>query len=182
MTNQQTDSDIEAEATGDQPAPDDSQAEATEATIEERLAAAEDRALRLAAEMQNVLNRTRREVADERRYGALGLARDLLPALDNVDRALEAAEKGGDAAAELLTGLRMVRDQIAGALAQHGCEPVPIDPGTEFDPSMHEAILQQPSPDAPAGTILMATQTGYRLHDRVVRPAQVIVSSGPPQA
>ena len=149
-------------------------------SAEDQLAAAEDRALRLQAELQNVLNRTRREVAEERKYGPLGVARDLLPAIDNIDRALEAAEKAsGDGDADLLTGFRMVREQLIGVLGQHGCEAIATDGGVEFDPAFHEAILQQPSEDAPAGVILMATQTGYKLHDRVVRPAQVIVSSGP---
>ncbi|CAL1151128.1 unnamed protein product [Cladocopium goreaui] len=142
-------------------------------SAEDQLAAAEDRALRLQAELQNVLNRTRREVAEERKYGPLGVARDLLPAIDNIDRALEAAEKAsGDGDGDLLTGFRMVREQLIGVLGQHGCEAIATEGGVEFDPAFHEAILQQPSEDAPAGMILMATQTGYKLHDRVVRPAQ----------
>ncbi len=152
-----------------------------EPTAEEKLAEAEDRLLRMQAELQNVLNRTRREVADERKYGALGLARDLLPAIDTIDRALEAADKAGDEADAqgLAAGFKMVREQIVATLAQHGCEPTAAEPGVEFDANFHEAILQQPSDDVPAGAITMAAQTGYKLHDRVVRAAQVIVSSGP---
>lgn len=149
-------------------------------TIEEQLKSAEDRALRLQAELQNVLNRSRREVEEVRKYGALGVARDLLPAIDNIDRALEVAkqqEAGGES--DLADGFRMVRDQLVGVLAQHGCQPIDAAPGVEFDPTLHEAILQQPSDDAPAGAVLQATQTGYKLHDRVVRAAQVIVSAGP---
>lgn len=150
-----------------------------EPTPEEKLTEAEDRALRLQAELQNVLNRTRREIADERKYGALGLARDLLPAIDNIDRALEAAAKESGEAGGLTEGFRLVREQLVAILAQHGCEPIATDQGVEFNPDFHEAILQQPSDDAPAGTILMAAQSGYKLHDRVLRAAQVIVSSGP---
>lgn len=152
-----------------------------EPTVEDQLAEAQDRVLRMQAELQNVLNRTRREVADERKYGALGIARDLLPAIDNIDRALAAAGGTGDDndPASLSTGIKMVREQLLGVLAQHGCEPIATDPGTEFDPNFHEAILQQPSEEVAAGTILMAAQAGYKLHDRVVRAAQVIVSSGP---
>lgn len=145
----------------------------------DRLAEAEDRVLRLQAELQNVINRARREVAEERRYGPLGIARDLLPAIDNIDRALQAASSADDDASGLADGFRMVREQIVAVLAQHGCEPIPTDQGVEFDPSLHEAILQQPSEEVAGGGILMATQTGYKLHDRVVRAAQVIVSSGP---
>ena len=157
---------------------DEPVAEAAEPTAEEKLADAEDRLLRMQAELQNVLNRTRREVADERKYGALGVMRDLLPALDNIDRALEAASKA-ESGAELADGFRLVREQIVTILGQHGCEPIAADPGVEFDPTFHEAILQQPSDDVPSGAITMAAQTGFKLHDRVLRAAQVIVSSGP---
>jgi len=141
------------------------------------LAAANDRALRLQAEMQNLRNRTSREIADERRYAALQILRDLLPVIDNIDRAIEAAEKAGEAE-NLLEGFRLVRQQLMAILARNQCEPIPAE-GQPFDPNFHQAILQQPSADVPAGYVVMQTQTGYKLHDRVVRPAQVIVSSGP---
>lgn len=155
-----------------------------EPSAEERHAAAEDRILRMQAELQNVLNRTRREVADVRKYGALDLARDLLPAIDTMDRAIEVGEKGlaENPASDpqgLTAGFKMVRDQIVTVLASHGCKPIAAEPGTEFDTNFHEAILQQPSEEYPAGTIVLAAQTGYQLHERVLRAAQVIVSSGP---
>lgn len=142
------------------------------------LAAANDRALRLQAEMQNLRNRTSREITDERRYAALPVLHDLLPVVDNIDRAIEAAEKAGEAE-NLLAGFRLVRQQLAAILSRYQCEPIAAD-GQPFDPHFHQAILQQPSVDVPAGRVTMVTQTGYTLHDRVVRPAQVIVSSGPP--
>ena len=142
------------------------------------LAAANDRALRLQAEMQNLRNRSSREIADERRYAALPILRDLLPVVDNIDRAIEAAEKAGEAE-NLLEGFRLVRQQLLTILTRHQCESIPAE-GQPFDPNFHEAILQQPSADVPAGNVIMQTQTGYKLHDRVVRPAQVIVSSGAP--
>jgi molecular chaperone GrpE len=141
------------------------------------LAAEKERVLRLRAEMENLRSRASRELREERRYAALPLARDVLPAIDNVDRAIEAAEqdhKGGS----LLEGFRMVRQQLLGVLQQHHCEPIDAA-GQPFDPQFHEAILQQPSNDCPANHVLMVTQQGYRMHDRVVRAAQVIVSSGP---
>ena len=144
----------------------------------EELAAAHDRALRIHAEMQNLRDRTSREVAEERRYAALPIIRDLLPVVDNIDRALEAAEKA-DEAENLLAGFRLVRQQLVTILDQHHCVPIEAE-GKPFDPNYHAAILHQPSADEPAGTITMVTQTGYKLHDRVVRPSQVIVSSGPP--
>lgn len=141
------------------------------------LAAANDRYLRLQAEMQNLRNRTSREIADERKYAALPILRDLLPVLDNIGRAIEAAEKAGEAE-NLLAGFRLVRQQLETILSRHECEPISPE-GELFDPNFHQAILQQPSADVPANHVTMVTQTGYKLHDRVVRPAQVIVSSGP---
>jgi molecular chaperone GrpE len=145
--------------------------------LTDELAAANDRYLRLQAEMQNLRNRTSREIADERKYAALPVLRDLLPVLDNIGRAIEAAEKAGEAE-NLLAGFQLVRQQLDTVLAGHGCEPISPE-GEPFDPNFHQAILQQPSADVPANHVSMVTQTGYKLHDRVVRPAQVIVSSGP---
>jgi molecular chaperone GrpE len=149
-----------------------------DADIAGELSAANDRLLRLQAEMQNLRNRTSREIADERRYAALPVLRDLLAVVDNIDRAIEAAEKAGEAE-NLLEGFRLVRQQLATTLSRHQCEPIAAE-GLPFDPNLHQAILQQPSTDVPAGNVMMVTQTGYKLHDRVVRPAQVIVSSGLP--
>jgi molecular chaperone GrpE len=160
-------------------------------TLDEALAAAEshgrdlaaelseanDRALRLQAEMQNLRNRTSREIADERRYAALPVLRDLLPVLDNIDRAIDAAAKAGESE-NLLAGFRLVKQQLETILTRHQCEPIKAE-GQPFDPHFHEAILHQPSPNVPADRVVMVTQPGYKLHDRVVRPAQVIVSSGP---
>jgi len=142
------------------------------------LASANDRLLRMQAEMQNLRNRTSREIADERRYAALPVLRDLLPVVDNIDRAIEAAEKAGEAA-NLLAGFQLVKQQLHTILSRHECEPIAAE-NEPFDPHFHEAILQQPSADVPAGHVLKVTQPGYKLHDRVVRAAQVIVSSGAP--
>jgi molecular chaperone GrpE len=146
--------------------------------LADELAAANDRSLRLQAEMQNLRNRTSREIAEERKYAALPVMRELLPLLDNIGRAIEAAEKAGEAE-NLLAGFRLVRQQIETILSRHECQPISPE-GEVFDPHFHEAILQQPSTEVPADHVIMVTQTGYKLHDRVVRPAQVIVSSGPP--
>jgi molecular chaperone GrpE len=144
----------------------------------DELAAAGERLLRLQAEMQNLRNRTSREIADERKYAALPVMRELLPVVDNIDRAIEAAEKAGDAE-NLLAGFRLVKQQLHTILNRNECVPIAAE-NSPFDPNFHQAILQQPSSDVPAGNVMMVTQPGYMLHDRVVRPAQVIVSSGPP--
>ena len=142
------------------------------------LAAAKDQLLRLQAEMDNLRKRTSKEVQSERRYGPLSLMRELLPVVDNIDRAIEAAEQTADAQS-LLEGFKLVRQQLMAVLDHHHCELIEAE-GEVFNPDVHEAILQQPSADHPANSVVMVTQTGYKLHDRVVRPAQVIVSSGPP--
>ena len=106
------------------------------------------------------------------------LAHDLLAVLDNVDRAINSAEKTHDAAS-LLEGFKLMRQQLSGVLAQHDVTEIKTDVGSEFDPQFHAAILHQASPDVPSGHVTMVTQAGYQMHDRVVRPVQVIVSSGP---
>jgi molecular chaperone GrpE len=151
-------------------------AESPDAT--EELTIAGERLLRLQAEMQNLRNRTSREIADERKYAALPVMRDLLPVVDNIDRAIEAAEKAGEAE-NLLAGFRLVKQQLHTILNRNDCVPIEAE-NAPFDPNFHQAILQQPSTEVPAGNVMMVTQPGYKLHDRVVRPAQVIVSSGPP--
>lgn len=148
--------------------------------LEAELAAEKDRLLRLQAEMQNLRNRQSREIADERRYAPMPLLRDLLPVVDNIDRAVEAAEQQGEAAS-LLEGFKLVRQLLVGILEQHDCQPIDAL-GEPFDPQVHEAILKQPSDEHPADHVSLVTQQGYQLHDRVVRPSQVIVSAGPPEA
>src|SRR5690606_3154717 len=145
--------------------------------LESELAQERDRVLRLQAEMQNLRARQARELADMRQYAGIELMREILPVLDNVDRAIEAGSEASDAAS-LLEGFRLVRQQLATALARHGCVEMNAA-GETFDPDKHQAILQQPSAEHPAGSIMMVTQAGFELHDRVVRAAQVIVSAGP---
>lgn len=147
------------------------------AKLEEQLAEQRDRILRLTAELQNLRTRQARELADVRKYASIDVMRDILPVLDNMDRAIEAATKTDDAAS-LLEGVRLVRGQLVSALAQNGCVEIAAQ-GEVFDPDRHQAILQQPSAEVPAGEVMMVTQPGYQLHDRVVRAAQVIVSAGP---
>ncbi|QDS98919.1 nucleotide exchange factor GrpE [Adhaeretor mobilis] len=156
----------------------DAAVEQADAVVDE-VADLKDRMLRLTAELENTRSRGARELIEERKYASLSLARDLLPVVDNVDRAIEAADKSGEAT-PLLEGFRLVRQQLLGVLAQHQCEPIDAL-GQPFDPQFHEAILQQPSEDVEANHVMMVTQCGYRMHDRVVRASQVIVSSGPPE-
>ena len=145
---------------------------------------AKDRALRAQAELENVRRRLRKEMDDERRYAAMPLVTDLLPVVDNLGRAVAAAEKNAAKSAEtsgLLEGVKLVSQQFEGVLARH--HAVKIEAlGKPFDPNVHAAIMQQPTDEYPPGTVVLVAQEGYQLHDRVVRPAQVIVSSAPPTA
>ena len=158
-----------AETATPQAAADDSQ------KLRQELAAAKDRELRVHAEIDNVRKRSARELEEYRRFANLPLLRDLLPVLDNVDRAIEAADKNADAAA-LLEGFKMVSQQLGEVLKRHHCMPIEAL-HAPFDPNVHHAVMQQPSEEYPANTVLMVTQSGYQLHDRVVRPSQVIVST-----
>jgi molecular chaperone GrpE len=142
------------------------------------LAAANDRVLRSQAELENFRKRTRRELDDQRRFANLPLLGDLLPVLDNLDRAVEASEQS-DSTSGLLTGVKMVSSQLLAVLLQHGCLPIEAD-GVAFDPNLHEAIGKEPSAETAEGTVTRVTRVGYQLHDRVVRPPQVLISSGPP--
>jgi molecular chaperone GrpE len=147
--------------------------------VEAELAAERDRNLRLRAELENVRTRSAREIAENSRYASLPLVRDLLPVLDNIDRALEAGAKAGETG-PLVEGVKLVRQQLLTVLGQHQVQEIPAL-GEAFDPQFHAAILQQPSADVPANHVTLVAQAGYKLHDRVVRPSQVIVSSGPAQ-
>ena len=136
---------------------------------------AKDLALRTQAELENYRKRAARETQEQRRYANLPLMRDLLPVLDNMARAIEAAEKTHDTAG-LLEGVKMVARQLEEALQRHDCVPISAL-NQPFDPHLHEAISQQPSDEHPAGTVVLETQTGFQLHQRVVRPSKVIVST-----
>jgi molecular chaperone GrpE len=140
------------------------------------LEAAKDRALRCHAELDNFRKRAARDLTDQLRYANMGLLRDLLPVLDNIERAIQAAGQNADPAA-LLDGFKMVQQQVEEVLERHHCQRIEAL-GLPFDPHLHHAVMQQPSDEHPANTVLMVTQNGYQLHDRVVRPSQVIVSRG----
>lgn len=168
---------------GDSPV-EDAPPEASPQSELERLQAelehANDRILRTQAELENFRKRQFREMADQRRYAQLPLLRDVLPVVDNLDRAIQAAE-GSDNAASLLEGVKLVASQLASVFQQHHCLPIQAETAA-FDPHLHEAISQVPSDTHPEGTVVHVSRVGYRLHDRVVRASQVVVSTGTPAA
>jgi molecular chaperone GrpE len=155
------------------------------AELESQIHDASQRTLRAQAELENYRKRAQRELADERRYALVPLVRDLLPVVDNLQRAIDATPtrsvSEGEGLTSLLDGVKMVSAQFEAVLKQHGCVPIETV-GTPFDPNQHEAIGQEPSNEHPAGTVTRSFQAGYKLHDRVVRPAQVFVSTGPATA
>ncbi len=150
---------------------------APEMSLEQQLADAEQSLLRGKAELENFRKRSQREMAEQRRYASLPLARDLLDVIDNLQRAVQAAVDAGEGEG-LVRGVQMVVDQLGTILGQYHCVLIEAEDQV-FDPNFHEAIGQVPSEDHPAGTILQVTQPGYRMHDRVVRPSQVLVATTP---
>jgi molecular chaperone GrpE len=140
---------------------------------------ARDRALRTQAELENYRKRIARQMDEERRYAQLPLMRDLLHVQDNMGRAIEAAENA-DRTESLLEGFKMVIRELEDVLVRHHCTEIEAD-GKPFDPHLHEAILQQPSDEHPPGTVVQVVRAGFQLHDRVIRPTQVIVSAAIPQ-
>jgi molecular chaperone GrpE len=142
------------------------------------LADAEKRILLAQADLENFRRRTRRDAADQLKYASLGLMNEVLEAVDNLQRAIESYEKdpNGDGLAE---GVKLVSGQIATALDNHGCKKIEAV-GQPFDPNRHQALQMQPSDEHPANVVMADLRTGYQLHDRIVRPSQVFVSTGKP--
>jgi molecular chaperone GrpE len=136
-----------------------------------------DQYLRAAAELDNVRKRARRDVAAAEGRGVARLARELLPALDDFERALAAAEGQPENSDHHLTdGIRLVQSQLLNALKRVGIEP-DAPKGERFDPHRHEALAQQPVEGAESGTIVEVYSAGYRIGDEVLRPAKVVVAA-----
>ena len=162
------------------PVPSDS-ADQAEHSLEERLQAAADdrdanydRFVRTQAEFDNYRKRVQKEAEETRRYQALPIVRELLPALDNLGRAIAAADTTDKE--ELVKGVQMVAAQFDAILASHSVVPIEAL-GQPFDPNRHEALQQVPTDEQPPLTVLEEVERGYLLHDRVVRPSKVIVSA-----
>ena len=179
-----------AEAAGAQAAPEAAGAgEAAEAQIAEAAAQAIadelagvtrerdeylDHLRRLKAEWDNYRKRVQRDNEELRLRAAETVVESLLPVMDNLSRALEAADQHEEG--QLLAGLSLVSGQLRGTLAGHGLEEIEVEPGTTFDPEYHEAIVAQPSDEYPEGTVTQVLERGYLLHGKLLRPAKVIVA------
>jgi len=134
-----------------------------------------DHLRRLKAEFENYRKRVQRDHEELRLRAAETVVESLLPVMDNMSRALEAA--GRHEEGQLLAGLELVAGQMRGTLEGHGLEEIPVEPGVLFDPNLHEAIMTQESPEYSEGTVLQVLERGYLLHGRLLRPAKVIVAS-----
>jgi len=139
-----------------------------------------DRLQRAKAEYSNYQKRVLRDHEESRKFASQDLVTDLLPVLDDLDRALEAGRQNPEADA-LIAGVEMVRTHMVQALARHGVEEL-TSVGEPFDPSFHEAMMQHQTTDHPPGTVMMEAQKGYTYNGRVVRPSKVVVAGAPDTA
>ncbi|GAC1467566.1 MAG: nucleotide exchange factor GrpE [Isosphaeraceae bacterium] len=135
-----------------------------------------DQLQRSRAEFVNYQKRAKAQAEADRIYSVSSLARDILEALDNLDRATEALR--ATAPTGISEGLSMVHKNLLAALAKHGVEPIEAL-GQPFDPNQHDALVQQPDSEHPEGTVVVELSKGFRLHDRVLRPSKVAVSVKP---
>lgn len=144
-----------------------------------------DRALRAAAEMENLRRRTARELHDARSYAMANFARDMLSVSDNLRRAIDAipaeAKAAGDAGFKsLIEGVEITERAMLSALERHGVKKLSPE-GEKFDPNFHQAMFEVPNPDVPANTVVQVVQPGYSIGERVLRPAMVGVAKGGPK-
>jgi molecular chaperone GrpE len=145
-----------------------------------------DRLLRTLAEMENLRRRTEKEVADARTYGVTNFARDILAVADNMERALKALddeirEKADAGVKALLDGVELTERELVKVMEKHGITR--LEPqGQKFDPNLHQAMFEIPDATVPSGTVVQVVQPGYKIGERVLRPALVGIAKGGPKA
>ena len=142
---------------------------------QETIAELNERIVRLTADFDNFRKRAQRDKDEARQFANQGLLEKLLPVLDNFEMALTAV-KGADPSVR--DGVQMILDQLLSVLKESGVEPVDAL-GQPFDPNLHEALSQEETTDAEEGTVVQQVQCGYKLNDRLVRPARVVVAKAP---
>lgn len=142
---------------------------------------ARQRVLMAQAELENFRKRTRKDYEDQIRFAAMPLVEDLLQVRDNLVRAIDAAETASSTSESLKDGVQLVVKQLDDVFGKHGIQAIAAV-GEPFDPNVHEAIAQTPSDTHPQGAVAIEATTGFLMHHRVVRPSQVVVSTGNPQA
>ena len=146
--------------------------------LKTQLADAEKRTLLAQADLENFRRRTRRDTQDQLRYASMPLVTELLEAVDNLQRAIDSHEND-ELGEGFLEGVKLVAQQILIILENNGCQKIEAV-GQPFDPNLHQAVQMQASDEYAANTVMRELRTGFQLHDRVIRPAQVFVSTGPP--
>ena len=153
------------------------QGEPTIESLQMQVADAEKRVLIAHADLENFRRRNRRDMQDQLKYAPLKVMHDVLESVDNLQRAVESyeADANGDG---LVEGVKMVAQQIISALETHGCTKIEAV-GQPFDPNMHQALQMQASDEHDANVVMQDMRPGFQLHDRVIRPSQVFVSTGP---
>ncbi len=161
--------------------PTDASVEAVSAddagTVGAKVAALEDQVLRAKADFQNLQRRAAVERSEAIRYANADLMRSLLSVVDDLERSIAAAEDA-EQSSSILDGVRLVYANLVKALSDSGLEVIDAQ-GEVFDPTIHEALLQQPTTECEPGTVVEQVSKGYRLRDRVIRPAKVIVAKAP---
>lgn len=167
---------VDAVEVGD---PNGAQADPVDDAVD-RVAAERDEYLdalqRLKAEFDNYRKRVERDREAQQKAGVRDFVAELLPVIDNLERAVEAL---GGVGAPIVAGVEMVRGQLTGLLAGRGVEEIAAH-AAAFDPEVHEAVAQHPTHDHPEGTVVHVAEKGYRIGDAVIRPAKVVVASRPP--
>lgn len=153
--------------------------EAVEAVIAER-DEYKDRFMRALADAENLRKRGERDRRDAEKYGGSKLARDMAPVYDNLKRALDAVtDEQREANKALLEGIDLTMRELTNVFSKHGIEVIAPEVGDTFDPDVHEAMFEAPVPNTTKGEIIQVLGQGFKLHDRLLRAAQVGVSSNP---
>ena len=139
-----------------------------------------DRFMRALADAENSRKRADKDRREAENYGGSKMARDLLPVYDNMKRAVEAAgDEQKEAAAALIEGVELTMRELLNVFKKHGIQPISPQVGDRFDPQLHQAMFEAPLPGTKAGDIIQVSAEGFMLHDRLLRPSQVGVSSTP---
>ncbi len=139
-----------------------------------------DRFMRALADAENARKRSDKDRREAENYGGSKLARDMLPVYDNMKRALETAtDEQREVSGALIEGVELTMRELLSVFKKHGIEVIAPEVGDAFDPQMHQAMFEAPVPGTKAGDIIQVAAEGFMLHDRLLRPAQVGVSSTP---
>ena len=139
-----------------------------------------DRFMRALADAENSRKRAERDRREAEQYGGTRISRDLLPVYDNLKRALDAAtDDTRTQAAALIEGVELTLRELTNVMTKHGVKPISPAAGDQFDPQLHQAMFEAPVPGTKAGQIIQVMTEGFTLHDRLLRPAHVGVSSTP---